>query len=452
MGLTARSRFSFSSGGAFALRFVVFTGVLVLLNMIALHLQFDWDTSEGRRHSLAASTLQIVQAVDTPITIFVFVERSSDAIDTLLRKLKAVNRHITTRVVYLTSEAPLAERYNVTRAGTAVVELGERRRYVRAGEQQLAGAVLQLTKGEGKTVVFSSGHGERDLTGQDEDGLGKANSLLRQAGYETVQAPADDDALKDASVLVIASPVEEFEAAEAERVADFVRRGGGLLVLLDPPPRSGLGNTLSHFDIEGRDDYVIELNKSFRHKGYGANTVLVRSYLTGHPVSERMSQAVLLHRVRSLRLNRKLRGEDGSIELFPLCVSSTNSWGEKELAEKEVKWDRGVDEPGPRVLVAASPEPPSYVGAGRLMVVGTSNLATNRFFGNSGNREFFEAAVSWLAGDLDYPLVAQKEPTKKLSLSESQLRLILLICVLALPGISGIVGIAVFVRRTRRSN
>lgn len=451
MGLTRRKN-PFSAGGMFTLKSIVVLGALALLNLLAMRWQFEWDTSEGRRHSLAQSTVDILKALEKPVRVRVFVDGPTGWIDTLLSKFEHANRHITSEIVYLVEDAALAEQYGVTGGGTVVVEMGERRRFVQCGEQQLAGAILQLAKGGGKRVVFTSGHGESDLTGQTEQGLAQAHALLMQAGYETAQSLLTEEALRDTSALVIASPEKELGASEAEQVIRFVEQGGGLLVLVDPPPRAGLTNVLTRFDIETGEDYVIELNKGFRHKGYGANTMLVRRYVAGHPIAERMSQTILLRFVRSLILKRKTEEDDKGPQLLPLCVSSPNSWGEKQLIGKEVQWDRGVDAPGPRVLVAATCEPPSYAGNGRLLVAGTSSFATNRYLGTSGNREFLEAAVSWLAGDLDYPLVSQKEPTKKLSLSESQLRLVLLVCVLIVPGISALVGIAVFIRRTRRSN
>jgi len=444
MGLISAIRGRFSLGGAIALKMIVLVGGIVLSNLIALHLQFDWDMTEGRVHSLAESTLQILERLDEPVCVLVFTRGRGLGGEGLLRRFRKANRLVSFRYFDIDAQAHLARRYGVDSAGAVVVEKGGVHRSLRRlSEQGLAGAILQLIKGGGKKVVFTDGHGERDMNGQDARGLGQARRLLASAGYETVQAEPTPEALGNAKVVVVAAPAEEFSAEESERIRRFVAEGGGLLVMVEPPPGASLRNVLSHYGVEPQDDYVVELEPAFRHPGLGVSASYVRFFHAGQPVGARMSDRVLLTYVRSLTVSEDAKRNG----MFALCISSRRSWGERNFGDKEVTWDRGVDPPGPRVLVAATGEPPSVAGKGRLFVVGTASFATNRYIGMAGNREFWEAAVSWLAGDLDYPLVSQKEPSRKLDLTEAQLRTILVVCVLLLPAISCAAAIFIFLRR-----
>lgn len=456
MGLIQAIRSKFSSKGITALKVILLCGGLALANLVAFDLQFAWDASEGRVHSLAPSTLEIIDTLDQEIRVLFFAEKLTEAAHDLMEKFNRASEFVTVEFVQINENEALARKFGVSRNGETVVEMGEHYRITRLREEKLAGAILQLVKGSSGRVLFSSGHGERSLLGQEHVGMAQARGLLAQAGYATDEVALAEEDLADACVIVVAGPRQDFTAHEVEIVRGFVAGGGGLLVLVDPPPASGLDSLLAKFGVKCENDYVVELNKAFRQKGYGVNTVLVRSYLSGHPVGARMSQGLLLSYIRSLTFvpsEGMIEGQKSANDWQRLCLSSPNSWGETEMGDRRVTWDKSVDSPGPRNLVLASPDPPSAVaGFGRMMVVGTSAFATNRFLTTSGNREFFEASVSWLAGDLDYPLVSLKEPTRQLTLSDNELRWMFVVCVLVLPGLSAILGVAIFVRRARRSN
>ena len=446
MGLISDTRGRFSLGGGIALRIIVLLGGIIILNLAALHAEFHWDMTEGQTHSLAESTQQLLDNLGEPVKVLVFTAgRRPGSAERLLRRFEGATNLISFEFPDVNEQPELAQRYRVETGGVTIIEKeGQRRRLGRLNEQALAGAILQLVKGGGKKIVFSDGHGERDVLGHDPGGLVKAWGLLADAGYETVQAELTAEALKDATVLVIAAPKEEISADEASIVQRFVEGGGGLMVMVDPPPSAGLGALLSPYGIEPQDDYVVELNKAFRYSGFSASTIYVPVFRSEHPVVTRTTQPILLSKVRSLAQSPPGDEEE---DIFALCVSSNNSWGETSGGEREVAWDKGIDPPGPRILVAATGEPPSVAGNGRVMAVGTAEFASNRGIDIVGNMEFWEAAVSWLAGDLDYPLVSQRGPQKKLELSDAQLRTILVVCVLVLPAISGAAGIFIFIKR-----
>ena len=445
MGLMSGIRKRLSLGGAIALKMILLSGGIVLCNLIALHLQFDWDVTEGRVHSLAPSTLQILERLDEPVRVLVFTRKLRRFGQEWLQRFSRANSLVSFEYIDLDAQEPVARHYGVQDVGTVIVEKGDAYRSVRRlSEQRLAGAILQLIKGGGKKVLFTEGHGERHMSGLDAGGLAKARGLLTSAGYETVQAQPSSEALQDAMVVVIAAPAEEFSVEEGERIRQFVDQGHGLLVMTGPAPGAALKNVLLHFGVEPQDDYVVELEQGYQHPDFGREANY-GPFQVRHPVVDRIPERVLLTHVRSLVLSE----EALEMGMCALRLSSRRSWGERNLEDRTVTWDRGVDPPGPRGLICATGEPPSVAGKGRLVVVGTASFAANRYIDTAGNKEFWEATVSWLAGDLDYPLVSRREPSRPLDLSDAQLRTILIVCVLLLPAVSCAAGIFVFVRRAQ---
>lgn len=446
-----KARQTLSFGGRITLQLVLLAGAITAANFAALHAQFNWDASEGRLNSLDPATVEILASVRQPIRILVFASAHSEAADKLLTRFTQACPRLSYELVRITDDPDRVREYGVEgQDGVVILENqdGMRRRLALLREQTLIAAILQLSKGGNKKVLVTQGHGERDFLDAGPEGMSIARWLLSDAGYVVEQEKLTEEALADARVVIIASPTEEFDEQTSHWVNRFVENGGGLLVMLAPPPRAGLAKLLEPYRIQPQPDMVIEINKLFRHPAYSANSVYVRAFHAGHPLGPRMNLPALLRFVRSLAII-KAETEDDPPSPLALCVSSPNSWGETDLSQGRVSWDRGVDPPGPRILVAATGEPPSIAGQGRVMVVGTASFAENRHIGIAGNREFYEASTSWLAGDLDFPLLADRQVQNKLELSDGQLRTLLAVCVVGIPALTGLMGVLVFVQRAR---
>ena len=87
----------------------------------------------------------------------------------------------------------------------------------------------------------------------------------------------------------------------------------------------------------------------------------------------------------------------------------------------------------------------------RIVVVGTSNLATNQFLGAQGNRDFFLNVVSWLADEADQVAVRPRDTRQNpIFISEAQSQAVLWLSLLVLPGAVMVCGIFVVVSRRRQ--
>jgi len=89
---------------------------------------------------------------------------------------------------------------------------------------------------------------------------------------------------------------------------------------------------------------------------------------------------------------------------------------------------------------------------GRLVVLGTSTFASNQALGFQGNRDLFLNIVAWLAGQEDEIAVRPKDPRQNpIFATEAQKNAILWLSIVVLPGAVMVCGIALVVRRRRRS-
>jgi ABC-type uncharacterized transport system involved in gliding motility auxiliary subunit len=157
-----------------------------------------------------------------------------------------------------------------------------------------------------------------------------------------------------------------------------------------------------------------------------------------------------------------------------LAKTSPNSWSERELDQKEVKLTPATDVQGPISLAVVStfktkPAVPSPAPAekksgepaaeapsspepaekeARVAVIGDSDFVKNRYFGVSGNGNFFLNVANWLAEESDLIAIQPKTQTPRtLQLTPSQGRLVLLVSLVILPLAVLLIGVSVWVRR-----
>jgi hypothetical protein len=133
------------------------------------------------------------------------------------------------------------------------------------------------------------------------------------------------------------------------------------------------------------------------------------------------------------------------VNVTPLARTSPDSWGETDreaLAQGTAKPDP-QDPKGPlSVAVVATRD------KARLVVYGTSNLATNQFLNLQGNRDFFLNTVSWLAEEEDQISVRPKDSRQNpIFLSARQGQLVFWLPVIVLPGLVLAGGVIAVVRR-----
>ncbi|MFQ6618296.1 MAG: hypothetical protein ACE5QV_06375, partial [Fidelibacterota bacterium] len=86
----------------------------------------------------------------------------------------------------------------------------------------------------------------------------------------------------------------------------------------------------------------------------------------------------------------------------------------------------------------------------RIVVVGDSDFASNMYFGNQGNGDFFMNIVSWLVEDEDLISIRPKSPEdRRVTMTVKQSRLVLYLSSVFLPLSIISIGIIIWVKRRR---
>jgi ABC-type uncharacterized transport system involved in gliding motility auxiliary subunit len=337
------------------------------------------------------------------------------------------------------------------------LESGDAIQLSQFSESDVTNALRRLAKSTGKKVYFLEGHNEREIKpppGSEDsfatgpDTFGRAADALRNETYqvESLLLATQADVPADASALIIAGPTRPLLSAELEAIQRYVEGGGALFVAIDPRSQTNLYDLLQDWGVVLGDDVIVD--RALAVFGQ-ATTPIAGEYDGRHPITSPMREPTLFPMVRSVELDA---GAESDYSI--LVKTGKDSWAERDLdAWREsglAEFDSDdLDGPVP-VAVAGTPRIESAEGepaatAGRIVVFGDSDFATNEFFDALRNRDLFINSVNWLAGDVEQiTLRPNTARASSFQMSQDQFQRIQYLSLFVLPEAIAIFGVVVW--------
>jgi ABC-type uncharacterized transport system involved in gliding motility auxiliary subunit len=339
------------------------------------------------------------------------------------------------------------------RYGTVILEMGGKTERIEKQsealrEEDVTNALMKIVKGEKKTIYFVQGHGEKSIDDTEKNGFSNAKAGLEKDNYvvKSINLVQENKIPDDASVLVMPGPTSEPFPNELELVTGFLDKGGSAAIFLDPPPGASLNDFMKKWSIDVGNNLVVDASGVGRLFGAGPSIPLVTNY-GRHKITERFSTMTFFPLVRSVT---PAKPPVPGINVETLLSSNERSWAETDLKSNQVTFDEKVDTKGPVSLaVAATKDLPENKKA-RLVVYGDSDFAANNGFGLQGNGNLFLNTISWLAQDESFISIRPKNPEdRRLTMTESQGRLVSYVMLLFLPVGVLFAGVSVWMKRRR---
>jgi ABC-type uncharacterized transport system involved in gliding motility auxiliary subunit len=448
---------------------VTFIAVIGLANVLAARHSFRWDLSGSGQFSLSPQTVKVLNTLDRDVTVTLFVQDLGPTKETLHGLVDSYQQntpHLTAVYVDPDKRPAVAKQYGVTQYDTVIFESGGKEARVRLlgpedldnREQLFTNALIRVTRTEKKRIAFLEGHGEHRLDDMGQSGFSSVKQGLEREGYEVVGLSLAQQGAVPAktTVLVIGGAGKLMAPQEMEAVRSYLNKGGRLLVLTDPQVTSGLEPLLADWGVILDPDMVIETSISLF--GAGLEVVVARTYSKEQPITKDFMLNTAFPAVRSLRFDP---AKSEAFKPAYLVMTSDKSWGETDLKNQQVAYDRLRDIKGPLTLaMTVQPIPPKKQSAhadaaapssaARLVVFGDSDFATNSFFRLYGNGDLFLNVINWLAEDEAVisirPKAAEMSP---LILNSEQEGLLFWLSVIILPGAALLVGLGSWQWRRR---
>jgi len=335
------------------------------------------------------------------------------------------------------------------------------------GEEEFTSAILSLVAPEVPKIYFVTGHGEASLASaaggaQSDRSLAVLAEALKRENIEAADTVLLTGSVpEDADVLAIVGPTRAFTEPELAALGTYLDGGGRLLVCLDPliepagtmrPTR--LEGFLAERGIRVNDDLVVDPSRKLPF--YDLSAVYLTEF-PAHPVTQGLEGiAVLFTVARSLTIADESAAE-------AIVETSSEGWGETNLAQllagQPVAREE-ADTEGPAVVgVVAEGTPAGEISTGgeegtdpaasyRLVVFGDSDFMADYEISNAGNLTLAMNTFNWLAArELSLGIVPREVEQVNLFLSQQQLRTLLLVTLVAMPGAAIILGILVWRRR-----
>ena len=486
--------------GVFALVLVV--GLVLMANWIGARHYKRWDWTSTKLYTLSKISLDLVGSLDTEVRIVVFMVPESPLYDQareLLERYAAASDKVVLEYIDPEREPlrtkTLAEQFGITMADTVVFIAGDRTKYVTAeqmveydysgmeygqqptirafrGEEEFTSAIQSLVISEVPKIYFVTGHGESipglqttgALTGRSisylVDKLKKDNMVAEELVLFSGEVPTDAD------VIAIVGPTTPYTETEIAALGAFLDGGGRMLVALDPliEPDGTMRSTrleafLAERGVVVGDDLIVDPSREL--PGFDKSAIYLTDF-ADHPVNTGLDGiAVLFIMARSL-------GTD-SDDAHVLVEATTDGWGETDLGMllrgEPVIFDDGFDTLGPVAVAVVVESPATAVvtkdddGPGsdpdgersyRLAVFGDADFLTNIDIRNLGNEILAMNTLNWLV-ERDHSMGIRPRDVAELSfrIDQHQMRIILVVVLLVMPGAAVAMGILVWRRRRR---
>ena len=458
---------SFAFGSVLAL-----VAILVLINMMANRQNKRWDLTSAGQFSMSDQTKKIVSELQSPVVIRVFhgAMEGSGRYRDLLDEYQYLSKQVTVQYIEAEREPLEAQKYEITSVPTLLIEhAGRTERTQQADEQGLTNALKKAIEGKAKKIYFVQGHGEKDPTGTDASGYKNAADRLATDNFEVAKLNIAQmgKVPEDATVLVVAGPTIDFFPSELEALRAFLKGGGKLLLMIDPPSKDGKQEATSLIALArewGMDvgrNIVLDLSGTGRQAGLNEVAPIgLPAGPTPHAILDNFRFATVYPFARSVT---PIQGGAEGKFAQKLIETSAQAWAEADIAalyatgKPELELAKG-DIAGPISIAAAAsaaaPDGPAGTAPDapkpetRVVVVGDSDFASNRGIRYSGNEDLFLNMNNWLAQQENLIAIRPKDPDdRRIQMTADQETIVRWLALAIIPGLLFATGIRVWWKR-----
>lgn len=322
------------------------------------------------------------------------------------------------------------------------------------GESLFTEALIKVLDPHQNKAYFLRGHGEYVPSSEDEQwGYSRFATNLQQNSIqvESLTLGGATTVPADCRLLIIAGAKAQIEPSEIEKIDQYLKQGGRLLVLFRPLVNCGLQPMLSNWGIEVGDDLVLdEPNKvgdiiSFK----------VTNFSTTQPIMKPLFDCKLqLVTPRSVAKKRTGQADADAPRVEELAFTSPSGRAVTDVSNGEIH-PSTRDRQGVIPLIVSLekgslPGVSGDRGTTRMVVAGDSWFLGNQGINSGENRDFGILAVNWL---LDRPRLMGgigPRPVReyRVSLTRAQQTTLNWIMLAGLPG--GVLGLGGLVWLRRR--
>lgn len=428
---------------------------IVCLNVLAVRYNKSFDWTQEKIHSLSDQSSKAVRSLkaDTEIVLLYNPEDQpatsvSQNLGFLVRMYENENKRVRYSPYDARRRPDLTKKYEMAGNFAIYAVQGERKvRIEQPTEEGLTRGLMQLEHTQRKPIYFLTGHGERDLESQDQDGMAVFKQDL-MATYEpkTLNLVATQGKIPDdAGLLVIMGPRQQLLESELQAIREFARKGGALLIAADPGEKHNLALLTKTFGVEFNNDYVVDYRMA---KQLGATTVSVFDKSNEITRSLAAGSFAVFYKASSLA---KAPQAPAGLEITELAKTDGGTLKQRELAE--LQGELTLD--GPHIVgmqvKGILPAADAKQAPGKpftAIIFGDSDAFNNGLIGFNLNRDLAMNTVASLMQDTNLISIRPKElKATKLEMLDSHQAIYVIAVLFMIPLATFAMGFGFWFRR-----
>ncbi len=447
-------------------------GIVVGLNYIVSRHPVRFDMTSNKIFTLSDQTLDALKKLtqDVDVTMFTVPQRSNTPeIQKAQQLLEEYAKHSSKfhfRIVDGVKNPSEPQRLKITEANTVVFQCGDNRKDVLQrdyityalqgrqpmpkfqGEAAFTEALVAMSDTSHLVFYFTKDHGEKDFNNPQPDGFNGFKGLLEKQNYtvKDLDLITTGKIPDDAAVIMVLGPQKAFQPAEEKLLDDYLKKGGKLVLCLDPQVRTGLDSILKEYGVGLGNDMAVDPTRSFP----GDPRAVVPQYAY-HAIVEKLSTDNIYMVMPFAQSVQKLDPGIKGVTQTVFLQTTDKGWGQKDMKAKSWKYKPGIDTKGPVPLAMACELPVADNPAKktRFVVFGGSDFLSNQLLTiGPGNGDLGVNAMSWAAQEENKISIHPKEDeTRYLSLTLVSANVMFYLTVILIPLVTLILGGILWYRR-----
>ena len=385
--------------------YVLLITVIILLAKFSLQHNLRWDWTQNSRHTLSSMTQDLLQQLDGPIDIQVFVSPNDEyraATEQLISLYQAHTDQLNILFINPDFSPDLVRKHNIQQQGEMVVSKDNKLEHLYdLSEQSFTNALISVSRQQQPWLTFIEGHGERSPLNQANFNLSIWGQQLQQKGIklQALNLVEHSQIPINTAAIVIASPERAWLQGEIDIIKSYINQGGNLLWLTEPDSNQYLSELAEQLDIEFIAGTVMDPNAELLGIS-DPQFVLITEY-ANHPIAAATNSVTVFPQAVAMELT----DVESQWQHTTLLTTQANTWSETASSEQEPPQDFSfnvdTDTAGPFSLgyLLTRIHSDDKDQQQRIAVIGDGDFASNTYIGNSANLNFSVAVVFWLGQD-----------------------------------------------------
>ncbi len=413
--LTLRStKYSMSMG----LSLLIFLVLLVSMNVISVQFNKSIDITKAQLNTLSPEQSAILNSLDEDLLVSSYYRGQKDRVKLmtlkqLLQPYKKSSRFFKNESVDIYKSAIKAkiELKDIPAESDLITLVRYKDKKIKVdtpiNQESLAQAITLATQGHNKKIYFLSGHGERSLLDDSEEGLLGLRQVLTSKGFEVESFSLTERTTKlspkEQHVIAVVGSKFAVTKEVQQQLIQYVQEGGKLVVALDPKQGTNMQAVLNHFAFDFADNYIV--SEVGQQLGRSPTTAVGIVFSEKSPVTESFRsdrQAfTLFEQASEVRLQKSEYFK--SYVYTPLISTTGQSFTVDELKLELTPGKRAAKTLAVLATKRSGPQ-------GQVLVVGDSDFLTNKDLLQGVNQQLTLNSFSYLTGVND---LINKAPSVK---------------------------------------